>query len=98
MARGQASVPGDTRVAPNGYHYTRTESKWELTHKLVWEEANGRKLADDERLRFKDRDRTNLSPDNIVMFKKRPQSAASRRARLEAKIEAMQAELETLAE
>jgi hypothetical protein len=66
--RGNASPVGATRTAPNGYHYTKTEDGWELTHKLVAEEALGRKLASNERCRFKDGDRTNLKPDNIVVY------------------------------
>jgi len=72
--RGRRSQVGDTRVSLNGYHYTRTEDKWELTHRLIAEEKLGRPLAEDERIRFADNDRTNLDPDNIVVYIKRIRS------------------------
>jgi hypothetical protein len=96
MARGQASSPGDTRIAPNGYHYTRTTTKWELTHKLILEEKLGRKLRDNERCRFIDGDRNNLSPDNLTTYEKKERSNGSRRAQLEARIADLQAQLEDL--
>lgn len=71
MARGQKSQPGDTRVSLNGYHYTRTATKWTLTHRLIAEFKLGRPLKDIERVRFIDNDRTNLDPDNIVVYEKR---------------------------
>jgi hypothetical protein len=94
--RGKQAKPGDTRTSPNGYHYTRTANKWELTHRLVAELTLGRPLRDNERCTFKDGDRTNLAPDNIVVSEKKTKSNASRRAQLEAKIEALQAELDAL--
>jgi hypothetical protein len=98
MARGKRSAVGDTRVAPNGYHYTRTEEGWELTHKLIAEQKLGRKLLPNERCRFKDNDRTNLTPDNIIVYEGKPKGSASERARLEARIEEMQARLAELAD
>jgi hypothetical protein len=66
--RGKASSIGDTRVSLNGYHYTRTETGWQLTHRLVAEEKLGRPLRENERIRFVDNDRTNLDSDNIVVY------------------------------
>jgi len=57
-------------VSNNGYHYTRTERKWELTHHLIAAEKLGRPIEDDETCRFADGDRTNLHPDNIVVQSK----------------------------
>jgi hypothetical protein len=94
--RGKQAKPGDTRTSPNGYHYTRTEAQWELTHRLIAAKRLGRPLNDNERCTFKDGDRTNLSPDNIVVSEKKQKSTASRRAQLEAKIAELQAELESL--
>jgi hypothetical protein len=75
--RGKRSEVGDTRVSLNGYHYTRTESKWELTHRLIAQAKLGRPLMDCERIRFVDNDRTNLDPDNIVVYVKRPKKVGS---------------------
>lgn len=98
MSRGRESEVGSTRVAPNGYHYTRTDKKWELTHKLVAETTLGRSLHTDERCRFRDRDRTNLKPDNIEVYKTKTRTVGKRRAVLQARIEELQAELADLDE
>jgi hypothetical protein len=96
MARGKASEVGDTRVAKNGYHYTRTHLKWTLTHHILAEAKLGRPLKDDERANFRDRDRTNLDPDNIIIVKKGSTSVARERARLTARIQELQAQLAEL--
>lgn len=96
MTRGRASQVGDTRWSPNGYHYTRTARGWQLTHRLVAEETLGRPVGEDERVRFLDGDRTNLDPDNIEVYKSKPQTPARRRAQIEAKIADLQAQLEEL--
>ena len=96
MTRGTKSEVGDTRVAPNGYKYTRTEEKWELTHRLVAEARLGRKLRYNERVRFKDKNRANLDPHNIQVFEAQEASAAKRRARIEARIDELQAQLNEL--
>jgi len=97
MSRGQASAVGDTRVAPNGYHYTRTPDGWRATHELILEKCLGRPIdKDKERCRFVDGDRTNLSPENIEIVLKREQSNGTRKAKLQARIEELQAELDDL--
>ena len=98
MTRGRASRIGDTRVSPNGYHYTRTAKGWELTHRLIAEETLGRPLADNERVKFKDNDRTNLYRDNIEVYVVKEQSKKKRIAVLEHRIQELQAELEDLYE
>lgn len=98
MARGKAAKEGDTRVAKNGYHYTRTSDKWRLTHHLVAEKKLGRLLHDDERVSFKDKDKTNHSPDNLIIQKQGSGSNARRRAQIIARIEELQAELLSLPE
>tara|TARA_R110002051_G_scaffold66296_1_gene120096 strand:- start:122 stop:424 length:303 start_codon:yes stop_codon:yes gene_type:complete len=66
--RGQKSPIGSTRVAPNGYHYTKTgEFDWRLTHHIVMEEKLGRNLMAHERVFFVDGDRSNLNPDNLLI-------------------------------
>lgn len=93
--RGKKAVVGDTRVAPNGYHYTRTTTGWELTHRLIIEKSLGRKLGLTERVRFKDNDRTNLSLENLKVVITVPNIEA-RKLTIIDKIAELQAELEHL--
>jgi predicted DNA-binding antitoxin AbrB/MazE fold protein len=59
---------GDTRVAPNGYHYTYTQATgWELSSRLLMEGELGRKLKPNERVKFRDGDKTNITIDNLVV-------------------------------
>jgi hypothetical protein len=61
------------------------------------EKKLGRKIdTDRETVRFKDRDRNNLDPDNIVIASKRERSPERRMAELKAKIEQLQGELDDL--
>ena len=97
MARGQKAKVGDTRTAPNGYHYTRTKTGWVLTHRITAERKLGRPLAENERVRFIDGDRSNFrDPDNLDIYEVRKGSVAKRRAQLEARKEAIEAELAEL--
>jgi hypothetical protein len=102
MARGQQSSIGDTRVSPNRYHYTRTEDRgWQLTHRLIMEKHLGRKLAENERVVFKDKtiDRTkieNITVENLVLQTMRGKTTERRRAQLEARIAELQAQLAEL--
>lgn len=91
--RGKTSQVGDTRVAPNGYHYTRTESGWRLTHHIIAEKVLGRPLREDERTQFVDGKKTNLDPDNIRVIKSGKGSLRAKKARLEVRIKELQAEL-----
>jgi hypothetical protein len=93
MPRGKTAEIGDTRVAPNGYHYTRTEGGWVLTHHLAAEKLLGRPLRAEERVKFKSKDKTNFSPSNIEVILKGKSSLRRRKAQLEARIEELQAEL-----
>lgn len=94
--RGSKSEPGDTRVAKNGYHYTRTEEKWELTHHIVAEKKLGRPLKDTERVVFVDGDRTNLEPDNLEVRPKVTSSLRKKEANLVARIAELEAQLATV--
>ena len=93
MPRGKEATIGDTRVSPNGYHYTRTEAGWRLSHHIVAEEMLGRPLNDGERVRFKSKNKLDLSEDNIEVVLKGKTSLRRRKAQLEARIEELQAEL-----
>lgn len=65
MGKGKNAKDGDTRTSPNGYHYTKENGKWRLTHHIIVEKKLGRALRKDERVYFKDRERTNLDPKNL---------------------------------
>jgi|SRR5262252_9499320 len=94
--RGQRSKVGDTRTSPNGYHYTRTEKGWVTTHTIIMEKSLGRKLEANERVRFKDGNKRNLSPSNLEVRVIQPGSRERRIAQLRTRIEDMQAQLEDL--
>lgn len=90
--RGQRSTVGDTRIAPNGYHWTRTETGWRMTHHIVAEkEVLGRPLAADEMVQFI-RGKEPLA-ENLRVIKKGKSSLRRRAAQLEVRIEELQAEL-----
>lgn len=67
MARGQAAVIGDERWSPNGYHYTKTKSGWQLTHRMLMEEKLGRPLLPTERVVFKNSNRRDVRIENLVL-------------------------------
>jgi hypothetical protein len=92
--RGSRSVIGDTRVAQNGYHYTRTKDGWKLTHHVIAESRMSRAVRGDERVVFVDRDRTNLDPSNISVQKKITGSLRKKEANLIARIQELQGQLE----
>lgn len=97
MARGNAAENGETNTSANGYHYTKRDDKWRLTHHLIAEEKLGRKIdTKTETVRFKDKNRQNLDPSNIIVIPKRTSSLRTKIARLEATIEEKQAELKEL--
>jgi hypothetical protein len=92
--RGQAAPIGSTTIAANGYHYTKVEGRWRLTHHIVAEkEILKRPLTDTERVMFVTSDKLNLKPENIKVVQKGKQSLRRRKAQLEARIEELQAEL-----
>lgn len=97
MPRGKPSKDGATNVAANGYHYTKVDGKFRLTHHIIAERALGRAIAPDELVSFADNDRTNLDPSNIVVSKKKA-SLDARIAALQAKKLEVEAELDKLLE
>jgi hypothetical protein len=64
---GQRHKPiiGETKVSPNGYHYTYTQKGWGLTSRLMMQEHLGRELTPNERVYFVDGDKNNLKIDNL---------------------------------
>lgn len=93
MGRGQKSEVGAKRIAPNGYHYTKCESGWRLTHHIVMEEKLGRPIADNERVVFLNGKRSDLRPNNLEVREKGTSSLRKRKAAIEARIEELQTEL-----
>ncbi len=97
MPRGKAAQDGDTNVSANGYHYTRAKGKFRLTHHLIAEERLGRPIdTSREVVRFKDKDKTNLSPDNVEVIPKGTTSIRARLARVEAQIAELTAQRDLL--
>jgi hypothetical protein len=107
MGRGQTAQLGDTRIAKNGYHYTKIEPRengiasngWILTHWLTAEKKLGRQLEPNESVRFKEPKfkRTPYDPDGIVIIKKKTASARRRIAVIDDRIRELQAERAILA-
>ena len=96
LPKGVKSEPGETRTSANGYHYTRTETEWRLTHHIVAEEKIlGRALADDEMVLFVG-SKEDLSPENLRVVKKGTTSIRRRLAKVEADIEELTAERDRL--
>jgi cell division protein FtsB len=98
MPRGQTADLGSERIAPNGYHYTRCETGWRLTHHLTMEKVLGRPIAANERVSFKagyGRD-DYANPDAVQVNTKSASTNNKRIAYLEARIEEMQAEIDDL--
>ncbi len=96
MTRGRKSDVGDTRVAPNGYHYTKTDRGWEATHRIIAARKLGRRLSEREWVQFRDGDRTNLTEENLEVFEIGQKSKEKRIAELEAKIQDLQHQLQEL--
>lgn len=94
--RGKASVVGDTRISPNGYHYTRTVEGWQLTHRIKVEKRLGRKLRANERVKFLDGNKLNLEHDNLEVIIAKSSTLEARKAKVQARIDELQAELDEL--
>lgn len=98
MSRRQQAKDGDTRVAPNGYHYTFREGKFQLTNRLLMEERLGRKLEANEYVRFVDNDRTNLSWENLELRVHKVHTVERKIAQLRARREQIDLEIAELEE
>jgi hypothetical protein len=97
MARGRNAEIGDKSTAANGYHYVRCASGWRLEHHVIAEETLGRAIdTGTDRVIFKDGDRDNLNPTNIIVKDKGVTSNKTRKARLKARIAELQAEYDAM--
>jgi hypothetical protein len=92
MGRGKAAEVGATRVAQNGYHYTKVPGDWRLTHHITAEKKIGRPLNENEMVKIIDKKKP-YDPDNVEIIVKRTSSLRKRKAVLEAKISDLQGEL-----
>lgn len=97
MSRGTAKAVGDQFENANGYLYEKTEAGWEPVHKLIAEKRLGRKLKPEERAVFKDGNRRNRDPDNIVVVEKyNKQSLQAKLVRIEENIRELEAQADEL--
>lgn len=65
---GKGAPIGATRINANGYSYTKTTQGWRLTHHMIAEDTIRRPIKyGEERVIFKDGNRTNLEPENIAV-------------------------------
>lgn len=83
-------------VNKNGYHHTKTEEGWRLTHHIIAERSLGRALKTGESVRFIDGDRANLDPKNLVVIVRGSGSLRGQIARLDERIRELQAQREEL--
>lgn len=97
---GRVPAPdGSERVSANGYAYTKSGGKWRLTHHIIAEEKIlGRPLRVGERVEFRDKNRENLDPNNIIVRPKGEGSVERRLAVVEDRIRELEAERELLLE
>lgn len=96
MASKQMPV-GTKKQNPNGYWRIKTEDgSWRFLHHVNIEKELGRPLGAGERVTFKDGDRGNCDPNNLVVRLVGNTSPGKRRAHLEAKLQEIVAELEHL--
>lgn len=93
MPRGKAAQVGDTRISPNGYQYTRTDSRWRLSHHIAMERILGRPLREDERVVFVTDNKLDFSEQNLRVEIQGRGSLRRRKAQLEARIQELQAQV-----
>lgn len=86
---------GSEYTAANGYSYRKVDGNWRLIHHIIAEEMLGRPLTSEDRIRFKDGNRANLEPDNILVSEKKT-SKVKRIHYLRTKIALYQEELDEL--
>jgi len=100
MARGSTAEVGATRVAKNGYHYTKTTDRgWVLTHWLTIEKVLGRQIdpaTDQVRFRSKEAKNNPYDEKGIEVIKKRTSSKRKRLAQIESRLQELEAEASSL--
>lgn len=92
---------GTIKTNPNGYKRIKVQLEdgtctWRFLHHVNWEKVHHRKIGAGERIRFLDGDRGNCKTSNLAITTIGQISPAKEKARLEARIEEMQARLKEL--
>lgn len=84
-AKPHTWVPvGSTRVTPDGILQRKvtdtgyTPRDWKSEHSLVWEKHNGRPVPKGHIIRFRDGDRKNLDPENLILVNRRENAVINR--------------------
>ena len=93
MSRGANADVGERRRSQNGYWYIKTEQGWRLQHHVVMEETLGRPLRPGERVVFVNKDREDLSSENIEIHNPKRSSIKRRKAQLLARRDEINAQL-----
>ena len=96
MPRGHASEVGERRKQQNGYWTVRTEDGWRFEHHVIMERVIKRPLVANEMVKFRDADKDNLHPDNLILALKGTSSARRRLAVVEQRIKELNAERDQL--
>jgi hypothetical protein len=97
MGRGKAAESGATRTSQNGYHYTKVENDWRLTHHLTAEKKLGRPLNDNEIVKLGGKGKKfPYDESNVEVIIKRTSSLRKRKAQIESRIADLQAELDSV--
>lgn len=97
MGRGKTAEVGDTRIAKNGYHYTKIEDGWKLTHHLTAAKVLGRPVAANETVKILDKTKP-YDVDQVQVIIKKTVTLRRRKAIIESKMEELRIELEQINE
>jgi hypothetical protein len=93
MPRGQTSEIGEERKQQNGYWTIRTSTGWRFKHHVIAEQVIlKRPLATNESVRFRDGDKDNLHPDNLLVHVKGDHNLKKRLAIVQERIRELRAE------
>lgn len=93
MPRGQVSEIGEERQQANGYWTVRTEAGWRFKHHVIAETVILRRaLSPNETVRFRDNNRENLHPDNLIIATKGDSALRRRLAVVQERIRELRAE------
>jgi hypothetical protein len=99
MPRGQKAEIGDKTVNKLGYEYTKTKDGWVGTHILVMERHLGRKLDPGEFVAFLNGHKPPITLEMLILRKRGDKKSPQHRlAEIDARIEELQAERESILE
>lgn len=93
--KGRAVPPGTETKTEQGYISVKLPNgKWELKHRLIAAQKEGRPLKTGERVIFLDGNRENLNPDNITVINTNKSNTHKKLEKLLAKLQAVLEEIE----